>query len=233
MVTALILAGGTGARFGSDIPKQYVQVCGKALIEYCLETIFACDKIDKVRLVVAECWRAQVGKMVDRYDYNNRFAGFSTPGLNRQLSIMNGLKDMSGDCDISDYVLIHDAARPFVEQKDLYELIMAAVGHDGAIPVLPMKDTVYISRDGVRISELVDREVIYAGQSPEIFVYGKYLRANENLQDIMRINGSTEPAVMAGMDIVMLQGNERNFKVTTQQDMSRCISILEKRENNR
>lgn len=233
MVTALILAGGIGLRFGGDIPKQYDAVCGRALIEYCLETVFSCDKIDKVRIVAAKNWRGKVEKMVSRWDYHNRFAGFSEPGFNRQMSILNGLKDMKGDCGIKDYVLIHDAARPFVQQEDLHSLIRAAQGHDGAIPVLPMKDTVYISRDGISVSELIDRSVIYAGQSPEIFVYGKYLSANENLPDIMRINGSTEPAVMAGMDIVMIPGNERNFKVTTQNDMNIFRSILEKREIDR
>ena len=86
-----------------------------------------------------------------------------------------------------------------------------------------MKDTVYYSDNGNTITSLIRRENVYAGQAPELFRLKPYIQANESLMpdDIMNINGSSEPAVMAGMDIVMIQGDESNYKITTKSDYDR------------
>lgn len=99
----------------------------------------------------------------------------------------------------------------------------ASKGHDGAMPVLPMKDTVYLSEDGVSVSELLNRSRLFAGQAPELFDLEKYYTANMALlpDRILSINGSTEPAVMAGMDIAMVAGDEGNYKITTAADLER------------
>ena len=96
-----------------------------------------------------------------------------------------------------------------------------------AVPVLPLKDTVYSSEDGKRLSGLLERAKILAGQAPEAFRLGKYLVACEALspEAILRISGSAEPALLAGMDIAALPGDEGNFKLTTNQDMERYIQI--------
>ena len=100
--------------------------------------------------------------------------------------------------------------------------------HDGVVPVLPMKDTVYLG-DGRKITSLLDRGRVFAGQAPEAFLLGKYFEANRCLMpnQIDRINGSTEPAVMAGMDIAMIPGDEGNFKITTQMDLNRFKILLD------
>lgn len=100
--------------------------------------------------------------------------------------------------------------------------------HDGAMPVLPMKDTVYLSEDGKAVSSLINRDQLFAGQAPEVFVYGKYLEACEKLlpNKIMDIRGSSEPAIIANMDIVMVPGDEGNFKITTREDFERYKEIV-------
>ena len=91
-----------------------------------------------------------------------------------------------------------------------------------------MKDTVYFSNDGVSVTELLDRSRIFAGQAPEVFNLKKYYEANKELlpDRILSINGSTEPAVIAGMDIAMVAGDEKNYKITTPADMGRFIADL-------
>lgn len=120
-------------------------------------------------------------------------------------------------------VLVHDAARPLLSEGLIARCVEGAKGHAGAMPVLPMKDTVYLSNDGVSVSEFLDRSRIFAGQAPELFDIEKYYAANVRLlpDKIMSINGSTEPAVMAGMDIAMVTGDENNFKITTMADLER------------
>ncbi len=154
--------------------------------------------------------------------------GFSVPGSTRQLSILNGLEDIAKEYDKDTVVLIHDAARPFVSASMLENCIKACDTHDGAMPVLPMKDTVYYSEDGASVTKLLEREKIFAGQAPEAFILGKYLDANRALlpDRILTIKGSTEPAVMAGMDIAMIPGEESNFKVTTPADLKRYEEIV-------
>lgn len=245
MVTALVLSGGTGTRVGGEIPKQYIEVKGRPIIAYCLRTLLFHEGIDAVQIVAEEAWRETILKCVNALCEggaegkpgqeeeeapepggrgNSKFRGFSAPGKTRQLSILNGLEDIRRYAGDSDYVLVHDAARPLVSAGQIAVCIEAVrAGHDGALPVLPMKDTVYLSEDGKAVTSLLDRKRVFAGQAPEIFVLGKYLEANRALllDRIREINGSTEPAILAGMDVAMIPGDEGNYKITTKQDLKR------------
>ena len=225
MNKALVLAGGTGVRLGADIPKQYIEVNGKMIIDYCLETLDCSEKIDRVMIVADVIWQQHIKK-------DDKFMGFARPGENRQLSIYNGLMAIKGiltddECGQSK-VLIHDAARPFLTCNLIDECFDAVEGHDGVLPVLPMKDTVYFSEDGKCISSLINREKVSAGQAPEVFRIVPYIKANETMlpTEILAVNGSTEPAIMAGMDIVMIPGDENNYKITTMSDMKKFKASL-------
>ena len=223
MNIALVLAGGTGTRLGADIPKQYIEVRGK-MIDYCLETMEHSNDIAEVWIVADEMWREHIKKV-------DKFKGYACPGRNRQLSIYNGLKaieeSLTGE-EKEVNVLIHDAARPFLTEKLISECVKAIEGHDGVLPVLPMKDTVYYSEDGKVISSLINRDKLYAGQAPELFRLQPYIQANQALlpDKILLVNGSTEPAIMAGMDIVMIPGDENNYKITTKTDMKRFTEMM-------
>ncbi|MBQ9277255.1 MAG: 2-C-methyl-D-erythritol 4-phosphate cytidylyltransferase [Lachnospiraceae bacterium] len=237
MNIALVLSGGTGTRLGSDIPKQYIKVNNKMIISYCLETLINNDNIDYIQIVADKAWHGEIEQELA----NSKFKGFSNPGANRQLSIYNGLTDISKYADDDSYVLIHDAARPLLKDELINTCLKSVKGdknnmpmedgashiYDGVLPVLPMKDTVYMSEDGKSISSLLDRSKIYAGQAPELFHLGKYYEANKALlpDKIFAINGSTEPAIMAGMNIAMIPGDEGNFKITTKADLDRFFEL--------
>lgn len=210
-------------RMGIDIPKQYIEVAGKKIIDYSLDIFQICDAVDFIQIVAESKW-------VDVLDLNkySKFRGMSQPGRTRQESVLHGLKDILEYASEDDVVIVHDAARPLVSEEILKELIDATHVHDGAIPVLPMKDTVYFSEDGKKITSLLERKCIYAGQAPEAFRLGAYFEANKTLSEaeLLKINGSSEPAFMAGLDVVMIPGDERNFKITTQEDLGRFEKIV-------
>ena len=239
MRIGIILSGGTGTRIKSDIPKQYIEVGGRPIISYCLDTISKC--VDRLQIVAADEWIEFISEECARLSISN--VAFSAPGLTRQYSIYNALKDIEDSTDSDDVIVIHDAARPLVS-LDLLEKCFETIdeGHDGVLPVVHVKDTVYYSVDGVQITDLMDRTKIYAGQAPEAFKYKKYLLANERLvtrtwqsggehivspaSEIFKITGSTEPARLAGMDVVMIEGDDHNYKITTDADLARFISEI-------
>lgn len=225
MNIALILAGGTGTRLGEDIPKQYIMVRKRPVIAYVLDLFIQHKSVDAIQVVADPVWHDTIDACVA---YSNKFRGYSMPGATRQLSIWNGLTDIRGYAEDDDLVIIHDAARPCLSDGLLQCCIDAVREHDGAMPVLPMKDTVYFSEDGRHISSLLDRGCIFAGQAPEVFRLGKYIAANNALlpERIQSVNGSTEPAILAGMDIALVDGEEKNFKITTQQDLQRFCDLM-------
>ena len=223
MNTALLLSGGTGSRMQANIPKQYIRVKDKMVITYSLETLVKASGIEKIYIVAAKEWSEEIMTDAKRHGIcTDKIAGFAIPGISRQSSILNGLRRIDDTCN-ADTVLIHDAARPRLTEAQIIECFTALDGHDGVLPVLPMKDTVYLSEDGRHVTELLDRGKLFAGQAPELFCLKKYYQANVMLlpDRINQINGSTEPAILAGMDIVMIPGNEGNFKITTNADMER------------
>lgn len=231
MNIALVLSGGTGLRMGAEIPKQYVTVGGRPIIAYSLERLYLHNRIDAIQIVAEASWQRQIVEWIAAEKFREKLRGFSAPGETRQLSILNGLEDIRKYADDSDCVFVHDAARPLLSDKQITDCLDGIYGHDGVLPVLPMKDTVYLSKDGKSVSELLNRSEIYAGQAPELFLLGKYYEANQRLlpEKIREINGSAEPAVMAGMDIAMIPGDEGNFKITTRADLERFCKIVEDR----
>lgn len=219
---AIILSGGIGTRLGLDMPKQYYEVNKKPIIRYVIETMEQCEVVDGFVIVAAEEWQEYVREQIS---VPEKFLGYASPGENRQLSIYNGLCALRGIAKEEDMVLIQDAARPNTSFKLVEACFNLAEDIDGAMPVLPMKDTVYLSEDGVQVSALLERKKVFAGQAPESFRFGKYLAANEMLlpEKIRSINGSTEPAILAGMHIQMIPGDEKNYKITTEVDLEKFV----------
>ncbi len=234
---AVLLSGGVGNRINSDIPKQYVRINAKSedfspmMVTYAIKPLILSDRIDEVYIVAENEWREQIVSDVKAAGFDiSKIKGFANPGTNRQTSILNGMQEIlkaTININDNDAVMVHDAARPFLSSEMVEECYKAIIGHDGVMPVLPMKDTVYMSEDGKGISGLLDRSKIFAGQAPELFRLKPYYEANMSLMPdkIQSINGASEPAIMAGMDIVMIPGDEHNYKVTTDADMEKFRNI--------
>ena len=231
MNCAIFLAGGVGSRLQWEIPKQYVMVAGKLLVTYSLETLCRHPGIDTVLVVAEYKWRECIEKDLKKYVVTNKLCGFADPGLNRQLSILNALNEIKHNWNaVVDNILIHDAARPNLSEKQITECMRVLEEHDGVMPTLPMKDTVYLC-EGTSVSSLLDRSKVFVGQAPEAYKFDKYYEANRRLQpsDLSMINGSTEPAIMAELDVVTIPGDEHNYKITTPQDLKRFIVEKEQR----
>lgn len=227
---AIILSGGTGTRLGGDTPKQYIEVNDKPIIQYSIETFARMQEIDGFVICLAEEWKPYLQNVIVKANINKPII-YSQPGEVRQLTIYNALQTLKEEGLGNDaIVVIHDAARPFVSEALIRRCLEGCSDADGALPCIPVKDTLYQSKDGRSITSLLKRNEIVAGQAPEAFWFGKYLDAHNrmNHEDILQISGSTEIAYKMGLNVRLVQGEEINFKITTQEDLDNFKHLLSK-----
>ncbi|MDD5795451.1 MAG: IspD/TarI family cytidylyltransferase [Oscillospiraceae bacterium] len=227
MNTAIILAGGVGSRMGVDRPKQFLMVNNKPVISYCFDIFQKHSEIDKIVVVVNDKWKSFVEEYAEKYNVT-KICGYAPAGKTRQHSIYNGLKCIDETAHNTDIVIVHDAARPLVSDEIISDCIKGATEFDGAMPVISVKDTVYQSKDGKSIDNLLKRSELFAGQAPESFKFKKYYKIHNDVSDeeIGSTAGSSEIAYRHGMEITMVKGSERNLKITTIEDLETFETIL-------
>lgn len=196
---------------------------------YALAPLLQSAFVDCVQIVAEDVWRQAV--LTDAVQANlnvDKIRGFSRPGITRQHSILNAMRDIISQANVleMDTVLIHDAARPFLSESLITACHAALPGHDGVMPALPIHDMVYLVENGVRVKTALNRSRIYAGQAPELFRFLSYYRANVALEPdgLCQINGATQPAIVAGMDVIVIPGDEDNYKITTERDIKRFMT---------
>jgi 2-C-methyl-D-erythritol 4-phosphate cytidylyltransferase len=141
------------------------------------------------------------------------------------MSIFNGLEVIEKETACEN-VIIHDAARPLISEALIAACFRELDSADGVMPVLPVKDTCYQSMDGKTICSFIPRSQLFAGQAPEAFRLKPYLELHRTLppEVLLEISGSSELAYKHGLTVAMIPGEEKNFKITTQDD----LKLLEK-----
>ncbi|MCL2832364.1 MAG: 2-C-methyl-D-erythritol 4-phosphate cytidylyltransferase [Treponema sp.] len=227
----IILAGGISERLSEiGIPKQYYPV-EKPIILYSLLCFQKSNEISKIIIVADSKWQPKLTELIYKNNIS-KFIKFASPGRTRQLSIYNGLKGYKNLLSYDDYIIIHDGVRPFVTESDIENVIISSNGFDGSTPVISLTDTVYQSADGILINKLLKRNELYAGQTPECYIFGKYLFIHESLTDdlICNYNGSSEIAFNNQMKIKLCKGNINNIKITTMSDLEYFIFKINKDE---
>lgn len=227
---ALILSGGVGSRMRADgFPKQYIEILGKPVLMYCLETFQAAPEIDKIIIVADETWHEDIRNWMASSNIT-KFATFATPGASRQGSIYNGLQVcMDMNPGERDNVVIHDGVRPLVSQSLISGCVALMEKYDACLPVVPVTDTTYVSQNGEEVSGLLDRSTLFSGQSPEVFRLLPYYEINKNATAEERdsIRGAAELAYRYGLRIGLFPGDYFNFKLTTATDLDRFRAVLE------
>ena len=212
--TALIVAAGRGSRVGGEVPKQYRRLAGTPLLRYSAEVFDRHAGIDKVRVVIHPG---------DRELYDEALAGLGigepvAGGETRQESARLGLESLSDDAP--DKVLIHDAARPFVDAVTIGRILDALDRADGALAAVPLVDTLKRGEDG-RVRATIERAGLWRAQTPQGFRYAAILAAHRAAGD----KGFTDDAAVAeevGLAVALVEGSEANFKLTTEDDFLRA-----------
>jgi 2-C-methyl-D-erythritol 4-phosphate cytidylyltransferase/2-C-methyl-D-erythritol 2,4-cyclodiphosphate synthase len=223
-MVALIVAGGSGERFGGPVPKQYRMLAGRPVLRHAIEGFVASGSIDRVQVVI----RADA-----RPAYDAAVSGLSLPepvegGSTRQESARRGLEALAADSP--EFVLIHDAARPFVSARMIADCRAALGRADGAIVALPVRDTLKRqSRDGnCRIDTTVDRDGIWRAQTPQAFRFDAILAAHRAAAGC-DLTDDAAVAEMARLAVELVEGSEDNIKITTEEDLMQAERILASR----
>jgi 2-C-methyl-D-erythritol 4-phosphate cytidylyltransferase/2-C-methyl-D-erythritol 2,4-cyclodiphosphate synthase len=215
---ALIVAAGRGQRFGGPLPKQYCPLNGAPVLRYTLHAFLAHPQIDAVRVIIHPD---------DEDLYAAAAAGLRLPppvhgGATRQESVRRGLAAIAALAP--DHVLIHDAVRPFVAAETITAVLAALVDHPGAMPGLPVIDTLKRVEAG-RITATIDRNGLYRAQTPQGFRYAAIADAHEAAAAGVELTDDAVVAERAGLAVAMVAGTEDNFKITTMQDLGRAEAL--------
>ncbi|MGE5506422.1 MAG: bifunctional 2-C-methyl-D-erythritol 4-phosphate cytidylyltransferase/2-C-methyl-D-erythritol 2,4-cyclodiphosphate synthase [Actinomycetota bacterium] len=218
-VVALVVAAGRGRRFGGDLPKQYLDLAGRPVLRHTLAALAANPEIDAVRAVIHPDDR-------QLYDLAAAGLGILEPvhgGETRQDSVRLGIESLAGLDPTA--VLIHDGARPFVDAGTIGRVIAALATHPGAVPAIPVADTLKRGADGL-VSTTVDRSGLFRAQTPQGFRYADIVAAHravigEELTDDAAV------AERAGLPVALVMGSEDNVKITTVADLDRARRLFE------
>ncbi len=217
---AIVVGAGRGSRAGEGLPKQYRTIGNTPIVRMSLSTFLNHESVTAVCPVIhtddAELFTsATVG-----LDLLPAISG----GATRQQSVLNGLNAIAGLNP--DVVLIHDAARPFVSPVIINNVIEALKDHAGAIPALRVVDTLKRGTQDQTIDTTVSRDDLWRAQTPQGFRYKDIVAAHH--QSKVEDNHSDDASIAesAGLAVVMVEGDERNIKVTTPQDFERADALL-------
>ena len=222
--TVVVPAAGIGSRMGASCPKQYLPLAGKFLIEHTLERLLAHPRIE--RLVVALAADDDFFQTLPVASHPRLMT--TTGGCERADSVLNGLSLVE-----SEWVLVHDAARPCITHQDIDRLIHAGLAGDGAILGSRVRDTMKRSDAAGYIQKTVDRDQLWHALTPQFFRTGLLRDAIQQGQSQgLPITDEASAMELAGWRPLMVEGRADNIKVTRPEDLALAALFLSQQETN-
>jgi len=231
-VAALIVAAGRGTRATGEtlVPKQYWPLGGVPMLTRSIAAFAGHAGVGDIAVVIHPGDAA-------RYDaaarpFGERLLAAVAGGARRQESVRAGLEALAATAPSS--VLIHDAARPFVDAGLIGRVLHSLDAHDGALPCLPVTDTLKRG-DAGRVAGTVDRRDLWRAQTPQGFRFDKILAAHRAAAQDATLDFTDDAAVAEwfGLDVALVEGSEMNEKLTTREDIAAADEVLRAREGRR
>ena len=223
--TAIVLAAGQGKRMHSKIQKQFMELNGMPVLCYSLRCFQESPLIRDIILVTGEehvSWCRE--EIVEKYGFT-KVSAVVSGGKERYDSVYEGLSV----CRDTDYVLIHDGARPFIDNAIIERGLAAAAETGASVVGMPSKDTVKIADDEGNVKETPDRSNVWIVQTPQIFRYSLIYDAYTSIRE-KNMTGITDDAMVAehetGVKIRFSEGSYRNIKITTPEDLAVAEAFL-------
>ena len=221
-VGVIIVAGGTGTRAGGEELKQFRWVAGKPMLLHSVQTFMARSDVGMVVCVLPQRYAGDPPPWLFQCDVDRLLV--SIGGRTRSESVANGLDDLPDEAEI---VLVHDAARPLVDDATIERVVQSVRGGQSAIAALPVVDTLKeVGEDGSIIST-VDREKLWRAQTPQGFPR-KLLVDAHRIASIEHIVTTDDAALFEhlGIPVTVVRGSERALKVTEAVDFARVEALF-------
>lgn len=214
-VSAIIVAAGRGTRMGSEIPKQYMTIAGKTILDTTLYKFEKSNEIDEIILIVnKEDLDFVMEEIAANYE---KLTIVKSGGSTRTESVFEGIKALSNNCDI---VLIHDGVRPFISYNLISNCVEGAYDFKACIPVTDVVDTIKeVSEEGI-VQKTLNRSVLKAVQTPQAFdhelIRDCYIRA---VTEDTTFTDDASIVEYYGHKVKTIEGLGRNIKITTPLDL--------------
>lgn len=230
---AIIFAGGVGQRMGSNIPKQFLKVYGQEIIIHTLEKFQYNNQIDKIYVGCKEEYIPFLKTLVEKYNITkiDEF-GILPGGETGQDTIYRVLKRAREHNDGDSIVLIHDGVRPLINDKLINDNIENVLKYGTSITCTKMFETPIVSKDGEKIDDVLERNIIYTAKAPQCFVLDEILEAHDQVRNTplgyndKKIVDSCSLFKSIGKEVHLTEGNRENIKVTTVEDYITLLSML-------
>lgn len=225
---ALVPAAGSGSRMGSALPKQYLPLLGRPLLFHTLSVLCQAPDIDKVFVVLS------VGDAEwARHDWSElgpKLVPMFCGGPSRADSVLAGLRAIANEAEQSDWVLVHDAARPCLAPWHIDKLIRELAGEEvGGLLAVPVADTLKRADSQRHVAATVPRDSLWQAQTPQMFRYVMLRRALESAREVTDEATALEAA---GLRPRLVESDATNLKVTWPLDLHLAEWILQNREEN-
>lgn len=219
-VSVILLAGGSGSRMGSSIPKQFLTLKGKPYAFYSFETFQQIREVHEIVVVCPENFQ-------EMFSHNRRLKiKFALPGLRRQDSLWNGFLQISSS---SEFVCVHDAARPFVDAETILKLFGEAQKFGASVCGVPAKSTTKEVNEEGFVVRTLDRSKLWEIQTPQVIkselLEKGFRRANEKN---LSVTDDVSFVELLGEPVKLVQGSYDNIKITTPEDLLLAEVLAEK-----
>lgn len=214
---AVLPAAGIGARMGSDIPKQYLEVAGATLLEHSLRALLSCKQLTAV-VVVLHPQDRRAARLSVLEDSRVQTV---TGAEQRSGSVLAGLDTLGSRAAPEDWVLVHDAARPCVQHEDILRLIAAVTASGtGGILAEPMVDTVKQATADLLVERTLDRSSLWRAQTPQMFRLEELRGALGRAQaQNLAVTDEASAMELAGYPVQLVAGSANNLKITVPTDL--------------
>jgi len=223
-VAAIVPSAGIGVRLRSKIQKPYIELAGKPILGRTLIKLSENKNVKEIILAVAEDKTAYAGKMVNKYGIKN--VRLVAGGRERRDSVYNALKVVSADID---YILIHDAIRPFITDELIESLLRAAYKYGAAIAGVPVKPTLKIVGKNSFIESTPSRNMYWEAQTPQVFKRDLIEKAYKSaIEKNIQATDDSMLAERIGVKPKIVMGSYSNIKITTKEDLELAKIIINK-----
>jgi len=220
----VVPAAGRGARVGGDVPKQYLPIAGKPLLLHTLERLAAHPCIAGLMLVLA----ADDANWIGAREIGGKPVLTAIGGDERAASVLAGLRALHDKLKESEFVLVHDAARPCVREADISRLIELGIPGGGGLLAAPVRDTLKRADAHARVAATEPREARWRALTPQLFRLGELVQALESAHDAgIAVTDEAMAMERAGHRPLLVEGGEDNIKVTTPADFALVEFLLQ------